>query len=423
MWEIQTRLAAAIERLGIATADLTVVEMCWAGAALEENEIARKGQQIQFTAICSSRLGRDSERRRAVSRRLSRLMLDHRGKRDRVLMVAVGSAIDAWATRAAQIFRVPLLRVRFLDKSIRETSAKDQVLVHAASRLEALYVRRRGAISRAIEERLATGVDVQAKTHVHVTGLQDCAAARLIQLGAVGRWLAPKREPAHQLVSATRRVNVDMDGADGWFDQADQWLVHCTRARGTRRTGRSADRWMDQHLVASDQPDLDDSPLGVLRSILAGQRLIASAITSSHDHPVVCFSAVPLPEILSRRTYRAHLGRWDYEPFGIAIRRDVAESAGARPVVYGSKQDREQLSCDQRFRFQSSGTSVDWTAEREYRFASSVDLTLFDPRDVRVFVEMPSDRQAIGSVCPWAITVVSDILAVTEKTLPHETET
>jgi hypothetical protein len=137
--------------------------------------------------------------------------------------------------------------------------------------------------------------------------------------------------------------------------------------------------------------------LDSLRRIVQKRRLIGSALASGRSWPVVCFSENSLSGLLSQRRYRPHLHRWDYEPYGIAIRKSAAISDGVQPVIYGSGNDRAKLPMAERYRFQAIGKTYDWTQEREWRCAGDVDLERFDPKDVRVFVRDQSEARWIGT--------------------------
>ncbi len=102
---------------------------------------------------------------------------------------------------------------------------------------------------------------------------------------------------------------------------------------------------------------------------------------------MVCFSALPLKELLQRRCFRPQLGRWDYEPYGIAIRLSVAKRLGIQPVIYGDTKDRALLPAEDQFRFHPIGKTFDWREEREWRSSESVNLAAMNPDDIRVFAE------------------------------------
>ena len=128
------------------------------------------------------------------------------------------------------------------------------------------------------------------------------------------------------------------------------------------------------------------------------RRLIAGAVTSHREFKVVCFTEVPLPEILRRRTYRSHLHRWDYEPFGIAVRKSAAMRIGIQPVIYSDNKESHSLLPQDRYRYQAKGEKNDWTKEREWRAHGDVDLDRLSPEDVIIFVANNPLTQAISAI-------------------------
>ncbi|MEL6899221.1 MAG: hypothetical protein AAFP90_24220, partial [Planctomycetota bacterium] len=118
-----------------------------------------------------------------------------------------------------------------------------------------------------------------------------------------------------------------------------RWLVHCTRGLTDPPAAYQDDAWRDSVLDSQDTnavlqgPAASPRPIDTLIKILLQQRLSASRLLNRQS-PVVCFSGVPLADLLSRRQFRSHLGRWDYEPFGIALRTNVIQDAGGFPVEY-----------------------------------------------------------------------------------------
>jgi hypothetical protein len=150
------------------------------------------------------------------------------------------------------------------------------------------------------------------------------------------------------------------------------------------------------------------TPLDALSRILRTRCLFASARTSNQSHPVVCFSSRPLADILKQRCYRPHLHRWDYEPYGIAIRRSAAIDAGLQPVIYGTEQQRKNLPAEDQYRFQSCGKTYDWTGEAEWRCHGDLRLDEFRPNDLRLFVANRDDALKLNTELP--ISIVGELL-------------
>lgn len=421
--------------------------------------LARPGPLV---AVVCSHLGHDPRRRRHVARLVTRAVLDCRA-RGGELLIANGSAIAELAERAGQLFGVGRWRLAVddepaaNDRLIRirpapdRTTARDGVrgvardgsaaggalsrdaaVIALADRVDAVFVRRGGLIESCLASRLATASD--ASTRVAVSGDSGCAAAGLIAAGAVGWYLAAKPIPAPPSVAVSdgpRKAEtpdlrdparhgpgpsgVSLHGPDiaglpetgvawpSWAEQGEGWLIHCTRSADGGWPGQSRHQHLDDLLLGD--PGDEDPRFESLRRIVRGRRLVASAVTTSRSHPVVCFSAVPLRELLGRRRYRPHLHRWDYEPFGVAIRTRVAAAMGVCPAIYGVPAERSRLPPHDRYRFQAVGDTYDWTSEREWRACGTVDLNAVDPDDIRVFAPRRWTPR-LAPLSPWPVDAV-----------------
>lgn len=377
------------------------------------------GHPGPIVTVTSSHLGHGKLLHRSVCEYLSRSMLDCRD-RDAALFIAKGTAIAPWAEHAAELFGVPIIRGVVnqeaaggtADVLFRATNgqalSRDEVAIAVADRVDALFVRQRGKVERCLAARLRQRRD--ASTRVAITRHPRCGAGPLIAAGAIG-WYLPQLDG--ETAAERRDIGLTLGGSDGdvtgdagWADREGQWLVHCTRALPAAPPGQTERQYLDAMLLG--QADArDTSPLGTLRRIVRSGRLVASVGSTTHRHPVVCFSACALTELLARRCYRPHLHRWDYEPYGVAIRIDTARRIGVRPVVYGTPDDLRQIDASERHRFQPRGTTYDWTQEREWRCPVDIDLTRLDPDSVRLFVPTAEDARQLAARGRWRVSVVS----------------
>jgi len=386
------------------------------------------GHPGPIVTVTSSHLGHDKTLQRSVCEYLSRSLLDCRA-RDAALFIATGTAIAPWAERAAKLFGVPTIRGVVNREAAGGTAgvlfhatngqalSRDEVAIAVADRVDALFVRQRGKVERCLAARLRQRRD--ASTRVAITRHPRCGAGPLVAAGAIG-WYLPSPEaggrspsPVHETIAGTTAngatlVDTDNDvtGDAGWADREGQWLVHCTRALPAAPPGQTERQYLDAMLLGHADPR-DTSPLGTLRRIVRSGRLVASVGSTTHRHPVVCFSACALTELLARRCYRPHLHRWDYEPYGVAIRIDTGRRIGVRPVVYGTPDDLRQIDAADSYRFQPRGTTYDWTQEREWRCPVDIDLTRLDPDSVRLFVPTAEDARQLATRGRWRVSVVS----------------
>jgi hypothetical protein len=181
------------------------------------------------------------------------------------------------------------------------------------------------------------------------------------------------------------------------------FLFHWTRAAELNRQ-EVADQYLTKLLVAARRPRIRETELfccssiqgqlerlvQTLLQILSDMRLRASGRWTRDRRPVVSLTAQPLASWPALRSYRSHLGRWDFEPCGIGLSRDMILKLGGRPVVYGDELAYRGLAAAERTYFQlncsrSPNRLIDWTIEREWRVPDDIDLRLFGVDDAFVF--------------------------------------
>lgn len=187
----------------------------------------------------------------------------------------------------------------------------------------------------------------------------------------------------------------------------DDYLIHWTRRRDGPWPGETEDEYLDQLILGVESKDR--SAFATLCKIVDDQRIGASSHLIRGGHEVVCFSDITLEQLATRRVYRKHLRRWDYEPYGVAVRREFLEKKGARPVIYGGDEDFETLPAEDQPYFQRRSTSdgeTRWTEESEWRTSRSVLLRKKRQRDVFAFVPTEAEAIALSQFCRWPVVVV-----------------
>lgn len=186
------------------------------------------------------------------------------------------------------------------------------------------------------------------------------------------------------------------------------FLVHWTRRCAGPWPGESHESYFEW--LIRDKPPWDHSAWATLCRIVMQHRLIASSKVIRGKMPVVCFTAMPLAQMLAHRVFRVHRHRWDCEPYGICIRREWLEQRGTRPVRYGDDRSWAMLPpCDRPF-FQKRRTRgsrpIVWEDEQEWRHAGDVSLDALPPEDGLVFVEHGRQAESLAPFCPWPLVVV-----------------
>ena len=143
------------------------------------------------------------------------------------------------------------------------------------------------------------------------------------------------------------------------------------------------------------------------------QRLIATSRMIRGNTAVVCFTAVPVNASLKLRTFRSHLGRWDFEPYGICIDRRWLQERGCAPVAYGDASLWDSLTPRERpfFQMQASTTRrtsrvIDWTVEQEWRHVGDLVLNELPKHKGIVFVPTEEEAKRLAVLSRWPVAVL-----------------
>ncbi len=295
----------------------------------------------------------------------------------------------------------------------------DRALVALADRVVALHVRNGGHVKRLLRDRMswaprsAGAIRVVLGRGLVRPGLRDALLAE----GAVGWALLarPSRTAnmedaaavAHpgRVVRAGRQLMRLRD-----FRDAAEFVTHCTRRHVGPWPGQSQEDYWDDLILGKS--GADHSPLATLSRMLQERTIRASTIGIRGGCPVVCFTEVPLPQLQRLRVFRAHRSRWDFQPYGICIRKTALRKHGGRPVIYGDNVAWAALNAAERPFYQksasvtASGFVLDWTLEQEWRYPGAVGLDSFAGHDVRVFVPTMEQAFALAPHCPYRLIVV-----------------
>jgi hypothetical protein len=187
------------------------------------------------------------------------------------------------------------------------------------------------------------------------------------------------------------------------------WLCHWTRAALGPWPGETREEFLDKCILSSG--DADRSAIATLLRILHESRLRASPEAIRGGHTVTAFTQVPLPQFRARRVFRPHRRRYDFEPWGLAIRQSTLAALGARPVIYGTEELWQNLQpTDQPF-FQKIAVDggLNSPAEREWRLPRDLLLTEIPTSDLFIFVDSTKDAALVADSGPWQVLVLPPI--------------
>ena len=353
---------------------------------------------------------------------------------ERPLLTGSGITCEAYVGRLSELFDVPLIVVAAspLKPSPKWVGEKISERVHTSNRLSnrqtVYWLADDEADVRRLDEPLIGGAGEVLLLSVRAGG-NVCNAAKtrlrksractrlllspaltrpkvqdeLLKLGAIG-WYLISEESDRSKESGIDTSAEILDQKQ--FDSAN-FLIHCTRQRTGPWPEQTEKEFLDDLIFGTDAKS--HRPIDALYRILASNRLYGSNQLTRDPREVVCFADVRLEAIAGLRKFRSHLGRWDFEPFGIAIDRNWLQQIGGQPVIYGDDAVWDATSEPERPWFQAAGKEkTDWSVEREWRIVG--DLNLRDvPTDAAVvFVPTQSAAQFIAPICRWPIVVLGE---------------
>ena len=175
------------------------------------------------------------------------------------------------------------------------------------------------------------------------------------------------------------------------------YLYHYTRASAGPWPGETYPEYLLNLL--DERPLSGHSALETLIRILQEGLVRAGSKMVRCKAEVISWSSHPPGELFEMRKWNRGLARWTVEPYGIAVRRDILRSLGAKPAIYGGEQVYSRIAESERFRFQLSGSdpAANWRVEREWRVPGSLALGKIEPSGVFAFVQTTEEKEKLCS--------------------------
>ena len=311
------------------------------------------------------------------------------------IIVMPRSRVGTLQDRARQIihdFDLDAGRTAFLmpfspkDKPFRRLvyPERDRWVIALAHSIRPVAVNRSGTISRLLSE-LALSKIIDTSCQIAVSNVRR------------------QKDVLKLLVSKTPNPENGMESRHGTSDWKDsrKYLTHWTRAcHGPWPGEYSTDFYMDLHRSKTGYPR---DGISTLRRMLTECKIRASGRMMPGGAPMISLTATSPDELLKIIRWRPGYIRWNFEPYGISIRKEILESLGAKKVIYGTKNHFEGLDSPQRPFFQRITQDKDWSVEKEWRLPGDLSLGGLNSNDVVVWVLNSDQVTEIQNVSPFPV--------------------
>jgi hypothetical protein len=293
-----------------------------------------------------------------------------------------------------------------------DPSARDQFVITRADVIYVLAVRTNGNIHRLVRDKQRMGHS--RIILVDLPDLQSEIVKKELIAGGAEVW-QPTISECEQLETSlnenqTRNGDTDLVCQVSPFPNAQDWqyLTHTTRSCPGPWPDESFDEYADSLLES--RSEADHSPLGALMRIVRQKLIHASNQAIRGGFSTVSFTECPLEQLHSLHCFRPHRTRWDFEPYGLCLRRSSLISREIHPVIYGDESTWQSLSDSDRAFFQVAvgQSGIDWTIEREWRHAGNLDLSVASANDVLLFVPNYESARSLAQITDWPITLWPD---------------
>jgi len=188
----------------------------------------------------------------------------------------------------------------------------------------------------------------------------------------------PESHHLRELVDATRlTAEIQNWGSD--------WLIHWTRTCHGPWPGETKAEFFKDFMEWRD--DYCRSGFRTLLRILRERLIRASSWRIGDKQAMVAFTELSPVESIPLMRWRPRWSNWAFEPYGIAIRRDLAETLGIRPVRYVPASEWRRVPPEEKPFTHSVGKNDPiWPTEREWRCAGDLNLGAIPTEALRIIV-------------------------------------
>lgn len=336
--------------------------------------------------------------------------------------------------RLQELVRGENVTLRASEPSDLPPRSRDEWHCQLCQVIYALHVTKNGNTYRAISKRSQNLSASPATIFIPVKGdlVDEAVREKLVEQGALLHYLY-ETESSGDEVSSEPETNVPVKQVQPTGDrnhkenvkpssiqlldveQRESWsyMTHCTRRRAGPWPDEDRATYLDDLIFR--RVGANHSALAALCRILRTRKLVATAEFVRGESRVVSFSAKQLPDLLAQRVFRSHLSRWDFEPYGICIDRDLISQLAGRPVVYGSESAFQQLARIDRPFFQKTSAAddaaqagIDWTIEQEWRLIGDLSLGRIPPDKAFAFVPTWAEAEFVTQFSRFPIRVIAD---------------
>jgi len=207
-----------------------------------------------------------------------------------------------------------------------------------------------------------------------------------------------------------RSLGVSISSENITVDPNHEWkyVVHWTSSSNGPWPNETSSDFYSSVLQSKDE--YTHSGLNTLLNILRTRTIFGSDAHMKSKNRCVAFSGLHPTEAIRLMKLRRRYMRFTFEPYGIAIDRELAQRIGVKPVVYGTPEDFTKLDEERKPYFQNEGArGGQWRDEDEHRFVGNLELSTVPSKMMAVIVKDSTEIERAEKLCNCDIVVLSEV--------------
>ena len=175
------------------------------------------------------------------------------------------------------------------------------------------------------------------------------------------------------------------------------YIVHWTRTCHGPWPGESKYDFLNR--LVNSGSEYPNNAFRSLKNMIKTEKIYASSKRIRKSIRCIGFSDLGPESMLKLMRWLPKRVSWNFEPYGLAIKKDAASDFEIRRVIYGDNEVYEKLSEENRPYFQSRGSEeVDWSEENEWRKLGDLTLDKIHRKDLALIVWSKAEASEISNI-------------------------
>ena len=181
-----------------------------------------------------------------------------------------------------------------------------------------------------------------------------------------------------------------------------EFITHWTRTPHGPWPGETSFSFYRRLVESKDE--YPNNAFNTLLNIAREKKIRASSNKIRDKYPVIGFSEAAPFNILKLLRWCPRQVNWNFEPYGLALKRNAVEKLGIRPAIYATPEIYKRLPDKDKPFFQNRGDAdVDWSVEKEWRHSGDLNFEDIAPNEIAFIVWDQDEKLQLESISRFKV--------------------